>query len=225
MDDYYRILELEKGASPEAIKTNYRRLAMKWHPDRNSGSPEAEEKFKLISEAYAVLSDESRRRAYDEGLARPMGAGASPWGETVWGGSAWGAGWREATGFRPRTFTAEEAEAMFLNEMYQLATELTMQNVGWKDIAQELERRGCPADVAVSIAQRIEEGRKALIRARAKPAFVRAAFSGFFGLVLFGSFAGVGLGILGFLGLLMFLSGAYNLLRALWFIVTGRAPR
>jgi curved DNA-binding protein CbpA len=232
MDDYYQALELEKGASPEEIKTNYRRLAMRWHPDRNAGSTEAEEKFKRISEAYAVLSDEGKRRAYDSGgldYAGSAGAagqqswGASPWGNAGWGGQAWGGS--PFQGFRPRAFTAEEAESMFMNEMYMLATELTMQNVGWRDIAQELQRRGCPADVAESIAQKMEESRKALIRSRARPAFVRAALSGFFGLVLFGSFAGVGLGILGFLGLIMVISGGYNLVRALWFILTGRAPR
>ena len=62
--DYYDILGVSRDASKEDIKRAYRRLALKYHPDRNK-SKEAEEKFKEISEAYAVLSDEEKRRQYD----------------------------------------------------------------------------------------------------------------------------------------------------------------
>jgi len=62
--DYYEILHVKKDASPEEIKAAYRDLAMKYHPDRNK-SPDAEEKFKEINEAYAVLSDPDKRRQYD----------------------------------------------------------------------------------------------------------------------------------------------------------------
>jgi curved DNA-binding protein len=64
-DDYYKTLGVEKGADPEAIKKVYRKLALKFHPDRNPGNREAEEKFKKISEAYAVLSDTEKRKQYD----------------------------------------------------------------------------------------------------------------------------------------------------------------
>lgn len=64
-DDYYKTLGVEKGADPEAIKKAYRKLALKYHPDRNPGNREAEEKFKKISEAYAVLSDNEKRKQYD----------------------------------------------------------------------------------------------------------------------------------------------------------------
>lgn len=94
-------------------------------------------------------------------------------------------------------FTSEQAEDMFMQEMYALASELTMQNVAWKDIAAELERRGCPADVAAGTARRFEEKRKTLVRANARPYFLRSAVEGGIGLALFGSFAGLGLGILG----------------------------
>ena len=63
--DYYEVLGLEKGASPEDIKRAYRKLAGKYHPDRNPGDQEAEEKFKEIGEAYEVLSDEEKRTRYD----------------------------------------------------------------------------------------------------------------------------------------------------------------
>jgi len=64
-EDYYRILGVEKGAGHEDIKKAYRKLALKHHPDRNPNNREAEEKFKKISEAYAVLSDPAKRKQYD----------------------------------------------------------------------------------------------------------------------------------------------------------------
>ena len=63
--DYYEILGVDKSASAADIKKAYRRLAMKYHPDRNNGDKEAEAKFKEIGEAYEVLGDEQKRAAYD----------------------------------------------------------------------------------------------------------------------------------------------------------------
>ena len=63
--DYYEILGVAKGASEDDIKKAYRRLAKKYHPDKNPGNKEADEQFKHISEAYAVLSDTSKRKEYD----------------------------------------------------------------------------------------------------------------------------------------------------------------
>jgi len=63
--DYYKLLGVEKTASPEEIKKAYRKLALKHHPDRNKGNKDAEEQFKKISEAYAVLSDKEKRQQYD----------------------------------------------------------------------------------------------------------------------------------------------------------------
>ncbi len=64
-DDYYKTLGVEKNAEPEDIKKAYRKLALKYHPDRNPNNREAEEKFKKISAAYAVLSDPKKRKQYD----------------------------------------------------------------------------------------------------------------------------------------------------------------
>jgi len=65
MKDYYAILGVDQNASPEDIKKAYRKLAMKYHPDRTRGDKTSEEKFKEISEAYAVLSNADKRRQYD----------------------------------------------------------------------------------------------------------------------------------------------------------------
>ena len=64
--DYYKILELNKNASESEIKKAYRKLAMKYHPDHTKGDKKAEEKFKKVSEAYAVLSDKEKRKQYDK---------------------------------------------------------------------------------------------------------------------------------------------------------------
>jgi molecular chaperone DnaJ len=64
--DYYKTLGVAKGASPDEIKKAYRQLARKYHPDANKGDSKSEERFKEISEAYNVLSDEKRRKEYDE---------------------------------------------------------------------------------------------------------------------------------------------------------------
>lgn len=71
--DYYELLHISKSASAEEIKAAYRKSAMKYHPDRNQGDKVAEEKFKMVSEAYEVLSDGQKRQIYDrfghEGLS------------------------------------------------------------------------------------------------------------------------------------------------------------
>jgi molecular chaperone DnaJ len=64
--DYYEVLGVTRTADGEEIKRAYRRLAMKFHPDRNPGDAEAEVKFKECAEAYEVLSDDGKRRRYDQ---------------------------------------------------------------------------------------------------------------------------------------------------------------
>ena len=64
--DYYEVLGVDRSASADDIKRSYRRLAMKYHPDRNPGDAEAEASFKEASEAYEVLSDDDRRQRYDQ---------------------------------------------------------------------------------------------------------------------------------------------------------------
>ncbi|MCW3121668.1 MAG: chaperone DnaJ domain protein, partial [Flavipsychrobacter sp.] len=64
--DYYKVLGVEKKASQEDIKKTYRKLAVKFHPDKNPGDKKAEEKFKEINEAYDVLGDAEKRKKYDD---------------------------------------------------------------------------------------------------------------------------------------------------------------
>jgi len=64
--DYYEILGVGKGASADDIKRAYRRLAMKYHPDKNPGDKAAEDKFKECAEAYEVLSNAEKRQRYDQ---------------------------------------------------------------------------------------------------------------------------------------------------------------
>ncbi len=83
--DYYDILGVSKSASAEEIKRAYRKLALEWHPDKNK-SPHANEKFKSINEAYAILSDKEKRATYDQfghsafAPGSGMGAGQGPFG-------------------------------------------------------------------------------------------------------------------------------------------------
>ncbi|MEA1970116.1 MAG: DnaJ domain-containing protein, partial [Thermodesulfobacteriota bacterium] len=64
-EDYYKTLGIDKNASSDAIKKAYRKLALKYHPDKNPGNKGAEENFKKISEAYAVLGDPDKRKQYN----------------------------------------------------------------------------------------------------------------------------------------------------------------
>ena len=100
-EDYYQMLGVSKDASLQEIKKAYRKLAVKYHPDKNPGNKEAEEKFKQISDAYQVLSDEEKRAAYDRyghaafqagGMGGPSGAAGGGMGgfESFFGGMGGG---------------------------------------------------------------------------------------------------------------------------------------
>lgn len=101
--DYYKILGVERSAKAEDIRRAYRKLAMKYHPDRNPGNAQAEEKFKDINEAYEVLSDAKKRSRYDQ-----LGDSYSHWQQadgrpgnfdwTQWGAAQPGGGTRVEVG-------------------------------------------------------------------------------------------------------------------------------
>ncbi len=94
--DYYEVLGVQKGATAEEIKKAYRKAAMKYHPDRNPGDKEAEEKFKEVGEAYEVLSDDDKRARYDQygfaGVDPNYAAGAGASGFDGFGGGFSGFG-------------------------------------------------------------------------------------------------------------------------------------
>jgi molecular chaperone DnaJ len=106
--DYYQLLEIERSADDGIIKSSYRKLAMRWHPDKNPGDADAEHRFKAISEAYEVLKDPQKRAAYDrfghEAFKQGMNGGGQGGGggfsdlgdifETIFG-SAFGGGGRQ----------------------------------------------------------------------------------------------------------------------------------
>ncbi len=99
--DFYVVLGVQRDASEADIKKAYRKLAMECHPDRNNGDKAAEEKFKIVTEAYEVLRDPDKRAAYDRyGHQGPRGAG---------GGGA-GAG-----GFGSMHFDLSEALMIFMS--------------------------------------------------------------------------------------------------------------
>src|ERR1035437_794109 len=85
--DYYEVLNVERNASDQELKSAYRKLAMQHHPDRNPGDDAAEDRFKMASEAYQVLSDADKRAAYDRyGHVGVNGAGQGSGGSPFAGG-------------------------------------------------------------------------------------------------------------------------------------------
>jgi molecular chaperone DnaJ len=85
--DYYEVLGVDRQATDQQIKSAYRKLALKYHPDRNPGDRQAEEDFKEAAEAYAVLADPQKRSLYDQfghaGVSSAAGAGAGGFDPTI----------------------------------------------------------------------------------------------------------------------------------------------
>ena len=104
--DFYGVLGVTRQASPDELKKAYRKLAMKFHPDKNPGDKSAEDRFKEASEAYDVLSDPKKKQVYDQfGHAGFQGAGGGG------GGNPFGGGFGEAGNFDPRQ--GEQFQDMF----------------------------------------------------------------------------------------------------------------
>ncbi len=140
MHDYYETLGVPRTATQEEIKKSYRDLAFKYHPDRNSGDASAEERFKKISEAYAVLGDSDKKSRYDLGGDTSYGSspfgnqspfgGQSPFGEdSPFGRATWtyygtfggsGSGKGSSRGDEPMT-RKEAAESLLKNVLLFIA--------------------------------------------------------------------------------------------------------
>lgn len=98
MADYYKVLGVERSATQDEVKRAYRKLAVKYHPDKNPGDAQAEKEFKKVSEAYEILGDENKRRMYDQ------------YGESAFAAGAGGAGGFPGGGFS----SMEEALRTFM---------------------------------------------------------------------------------------------------------------
>jgi len=201
--NYYDLLGIPRDSTPDEIRVAYRKQSMRWHPDRNQGNKDAEERFKQLAAAYALLKEPSSRAAYDLALDKGQAQGA----------------------FYQQRVDPETAAALFVQEMIKLAYELTMQNVKWSRIAQTLKERGCPNDIADRIAVTVETERKAAVRSAALKSVLIALAAVVFGVIVSAiSYSAAAPGGMYFVSVGLFLYSGYNFLRAMYFLISGRAP-
>jgi curved DNA-binding protein CbpA len=170
--DYYKILDLTQNTSAKQIKSAYRSLAKQWHPDRNNNSKASEERFKLISEAYHVLSNPESRRQYDRSTRREYGQYSHP----------------SESGFNKSADNGndeEHAETCSMDDMHNAAWEMAEQNMQWIKIAIELSKMGCPRSTAYKMARNVARDVAAQRRDRTVAAFAKVFFrSGVYAVIL-----------------------------------------
>ena len=111
--DYYKILGLERSAGTDEVRKAYRKLAMQYHPDRNPNNKQAEEKFKVINEAYQVLSDKQKRARYDQ-----LGSAYSNWEQRSGGGQQGDFDWSQWFGGQPGASGGTRVEYGDLNDLF-----------------------------------------------------------------------------------------------------------
>lgn len=109
--DYYKILEVTPQATADEIKKSFRKLAKKYHPDTNGGNEQAAQRFQEINEAYSVLSDEDKKKKYDD--ERLYGASQSSTGNTSSQGAKKAAGANPFAGFTAQNFKMDFGDMMF----------------------------------------------------------------------------------------------------------------
>jgi len=134
MSDLYEVLGVPKDASPEQIKKAYRELAFKYHPDRNPDSTAAEEKFKLVNEAYSTLSDSEKKSRYDLGGYnddQPFRANTpnqeNPYGQYTWTAyGPFGAGSSSNNRRSYEDFTRREAFEMLIRGVLTFAVGIVL---------------------------------------------------------------------------------------------------
>jgi curved DNA-binding protein CbpA len=203
IETHYEVLGVAQTATTDEIKNAYRQQAFRWHPDKNQGSKESEERFKRIAGAYAVLADPTARAQYDQLIREGSGA---------------------ADRFKPDVDAASAAE-MFLREMVELAFELTFLNVPCSKIADALVERGCPQLIASEIARGVEAHRKVAVRKAAGGSLAWAA-----GLIILGaiitaaSYSAAEPGGQYLVTTGLFVVGGYKLLKALFHLLSGEVP-
>jgi DnaJ-domain-containing protein 1 len=200
IENYYSILGTSEKASKAEIRQAYRILALRWHPDTNRQDPNAEEVFKRISHSYHVLSNEARRKEYDQAL-------------------------RDGSTREPTDKAWEEtAEHIFFQEMLRMAYELTLRNVRLNKIAAELIKQGCPKAIAYKIADKVQSERKKLVRSGSKRLLVRSVIFLVAGILLIAIFSSQ-VSFIAYIGVLSVIYGIINIIRALFFLSSGRMPR
>jgi curved DNA-binding protein len=178
--DYYQVLGVQKDASSEEIKKAYRKLAVKYHPDKNQGNKEAEEKFKEINEAYAVLSDPQKKSQYDQfgstgfhqrysqedifrgfdvgDIFKDMGFGTDDIFSRIFGG-----GFQQGAGYRPRKQRGRD---------FNMELPLTFREAvagGEKRVAYL--RDGVKEEISVKIPQGIENDARLRIKGKGEKGF------------------------------------------------------
>ena len=181
--DYYKILGVNRTDPPETIKKAYRKLAMKYHPDRNKGDKVAEAKFKEVSEAYAVLSDTEKRKQYDtfgaEGfnqrfsrddifrdfdlgsIFRDMGLGGAGRGQSIFSQffSGGGQGQFRQGGPNYNGFTQQRQVAKGQDLLYELA--ITLEEAATSAKRKVSYRQGgVQEEISVKIPAGIQSGKK-----------------------------------------------------------------
>jgi len=184
-NDYYELLGVKKDAKPEEIKKAYRKLAVKYHPDKNPDDKQAEERFKEISEAYAVLSDPEKRNQYDQfgadgfhqrfsqedifrgadinDLFRDMGFGGSDIFSRIFGGGGRG-GFGGGGNFRQGRQGAQKGEDLTMEVPVTLREAA---GGGEKRIA--FNRDGIHEDLSVKIPAGIEDGAQLRLKGKGRP--------------------------------------------------------
>ncbi len=150
--DYYEVLGVDRGASDDEIKRAYRRLAVKYHPDKNPDDPKAEEKFKEVTEAYEVLRDREKRRLYDQyGHAGLSGQGG-------FGGGGFQGG---------HEFDLSDALRAFMRDFGGFGFEDVFSGGGGRSRGQRGRRRGRDLQIKVKLSlEEIAEGVTKTIKLR-----------------------------------------------------------
>src|SRR5512138_3197353 len=147
--DYYEILGVEKGASVEEIKKSYRKLAVKYHPDKNPGDKAAEESFKELGEAYEVLSDPQKRAAYDQ-------YGHAAFDKRAGGGYGFGGGFHDPFDIFREVFGGGGLGGSIFDDLFGGGRQDPTQPQRGDDLRYDLEltfeeaAHGCEKEISVS---------------------------------------------------------------------------